>query len=137
MADTRTLAPRPDVSATTAGLFVVDVALIALFVVLGELQHNPGAVVERTPGTLVPFLIGWVLAALLAGIYTQPVLGDLRTAVVRTGLAWVGAVVVGQGLRATAVFPGDADPAFVAVSFGMGLALLLPWRAVVAYLLGS
>lgn len=137
MVDTRMLVQRPDVSATTAGLLIGDVAFITLFVVLGEFQHNPGAIVERTPGSLIPFLVGWMLAALLAGVYSWPVLTDPRTAVVRTGLAWVGAVVVGQGLRAMAVFPGEADPVFVAVSLGVGLVLLLPWRAVAGFLLGS
>lgn len=133
MADTRTLAPRPEFSPTTVGLLVGDVVLITLFVVLGELQHyDPELVPVRTPGTLAPFLIGWVLAALLAGVYARTVRGDVRTAVGRTALAWLGAVAVGQSLRATVLFPGDASPAFVAVSVAVGLALLLPWRAVAA-----
>lgn len=133
MADTRTLAPRPEFSSTTVGLLVGDVVLITLFVVLGELRHYaPELVPMRTPGTLAPFLVGWVLAALLAGVYARAVRADVRTAVVRTALAWVGAVAVGQSLRATASFPGAASPAFVAVSVVVGFAFLLPWRAVAA-----
>lgn len=133
MADTRTLAPRPERSATTVGLLLGDVALITLFVVLGEFRHHdPGMVPAQTPGTLVPFLVGWAVAALLAGVYARHVRTDVRAAVGRTALAWTGAVAVGQGLRATAAFPGDASPAFVAVSLAVGLVLLLPWRAVAA-----
>lgn len=137
MADTRTLAPRPDLSATTVGLFLGDAALITLFVVLGEIRHYDLALVPgRIPWTLTPFLVGWVLAGLVAGVYALPIRTEMRSAVVRTALAWFGAAVVAQAIRATAAFPGDAAPTFFLVSLGVGLALLLPWRAVVAARLG-
>ena len=129
------LRARIDASPTTFALALGDFALIALFVVLGELQHGydilarPGRVV----GTLIPFLVGWVLASVLAGVYAPTVYRSVRQTVARTVLAWVGAALVGQSLRATSLFHGDFALAFVLVSLGVGLVLLVPWRAVVAF----
>lgn len=133
MTDTRTLVPRPDLSPVTAGLVLGDVALIGLFVALGVVRHySVGLLPARLPGAVTPFLVGWLLASLLAGVYAPAVRRDRRRAVARTALAWVGAVAVGQSLRATSYFAGDAAPAFVVVSLVVGLALLVPWRAAVA-----
>lgn len=137
MADTRTFAPRPELSPVTAGLVLGDVALIALFVALGVVQHYSVALLPtRLPGALTPFLIGWLPASLLAGVYAPVIRRNRRRVVVRTALAWVGAVVVGQSIRATEYFAGDAAPTFVAVSLAVGLALLVPWRAAVATFAG-
>lgn len=123
--------PRPDLSIGTLALAVGDVVLITVFVGLGEIRHFPlEQALSRTPGTLVPFLGGWLVGALLLGVYTSDRMGDPRTAVWRTGLAWTVAVAIALGLRATPAIPGSAPPAFVAVSLGVGLALLVPWRVV-------
>ncbi len=127
---------RIDVSLATLALAFGDLALIALFVVLGELQHGYDILTEmgRVVGTAIPFFIGWVLVSVLVGVYAPAVYRVPRKAVLRTALAWVGAALVGQALRATSLFHGDFAPAFVLVSIGVGLFLLLPWRAVVAVL---
>lgn len=129
-----TVTERVDPTRATAVLAVVDLALVFLFVMLGEIQH--GYVPTRYPGrvlrTFAPFFLGWVLVSPLAGVYTRAARVEVRTALVRTAAAWVLAALVGQALRSTAIFHGDADPAFVAVSVLVGLALLVPWRVVVA-----
>lgn len=130
------LRARIDASQTTLALALGDFALIALFVVLGELQHgyDPFTETGRVAGTAIPFFIGWAVVSVLAGVYTPAVYRVPRNAVLRTALAWVGAALVGQALRATSVFHGDFAPAFVLVSIGVGLFLLLPWRVVIAVL---
>ena len=132
------LGGRIDVSGTTLGLAVGDLVLIGLFVVAGELQHGYSLTAQpgRIVGTALPFVIGWVVASVLAGVYTPAVYRAPRSAVVRTALAWVGAALVGQALRATALFHGDFALAFVLVSLGVGLVLLVPWRVAVAALAG-
>jgi hypothetical protein len=125
-----------DASPLTLAIALGDVALILLFVAVGELQHgydllaHPGRVV----GTALPFLIGWGVASVPAGVYAPQVYRSLRSAIARTGVAWVGAVLVGQALRATALFHGDFAVTFMLVSLGVGLVLLVPWRAAVGYL---
>jgi len=138
MPETRTLVPRPDLSPVTAALTLGDAALIALFVAMGVVRHSTvAALPSRLPGALAPFLVGWVVGALLAGVYAPAIRRDRRRAVVRTVLAWVVAVAVGQSLRATELFSGDAAPAFVVVSLVVGLVLLVPWRAAVATVAGQ
>ncbi|MEF8840781.1 MAG: DUF3054 domain-containing protein [Haloarculaceae archaeon] len=128
------LGGRVELSPLTAVLAGVDVLLLLTFVVLGEFSHFgvTATAFARTPGTAAPFLLGWVVAAPLAGVYAASVRGSVRAAALRTAAAWVGTVVVAQSLRSTAAFPGDLAPAFVVVSLVVGLVLLLPWRVVVA-----
>ena len=129
------LRARTDRSPRTLGVALGDLLLIGLFVVLGELQHGYDLVADapRVVGTALPFLVGWALVSILAGVYAPVVHRSVGTAAGRTALAWTGAALVGQALRATSVFPGGFARAFVLVSIGAGLALLVPWRAAVAY----
>jgi hypothetical protein len=115
-------------STTTLGVALADLFCILLFVALGELQHYGVAGLARVPMTAAPFVLGWALAAVALGLYGTAWLGSVRQAALRTAGAWVGAVAVGQAIRATAFVPGDAAPAFVIVSLVVGLALLVPWR---------
>lgn len=125
---------RIDRSWATLGLAVGDLLLIAVFVVAGELRHGYGLLAhpERVLGTAIPFFIGWVVVSILIGVYRRSVYTVPRTAALRTALAWVGAALVGQALRATELFHGTFAPAFLLVSLGVGLVLLVPWRAVAA-----
>jgi hypothetical protein len=130
------LRARIDASPGTLALALGDLALIALFVVLGELQHGYNLLAQsgRVVGTAIPFVIGWVLTSVVAGVYAPAVYRSVRSAVSRTALAWIGAALIGQALRATSLFHGDFALAFVLVSLGVGLVLLVPWRAAVAFL---
>lgn len=114
----------------TLVLALGDFALISVFIILGELQHgyNPLIEIDRVVGTALPFLIGWALTSVLTGVYMPAVYRSVRSVATRTTLAWVGAVLIGQALRATSLFPGGFALAFVLVSLGIGLALLVPWR---------
>ena len=129
------LGARIDRSPATLGLAVCDLALIAVFVVAGELQHGYDLLAQpgRVLGTALPFFIGWAVVSVFAGVYTRSVYRRPRTAALRTALAWIGATLIGQALRATALFHGEFAPAFLLVSLGVGLVLLVPWRTVVAF----
>lgn len=123
-------------SVTTMVLVLGDVAAIGAFVFLGEIRHYPFAVaVSRTPGTLVPFLVGWVVSAPLTGVYDGRIRRTRRVLALRTGIAWVGATVLAMTLRATPVFHGNADLTFALVAGVVGLGFVLPWRLLVATLL--
>ncbi|WP_255196327.1 DUF3054 domain-containing protein [Halorarius litoreus] len=122
--------PRLSPSRTTALVVVGDVVCIGLFSTLGVLQHNSGQVLTRVPEVAAPFLVGWALVGLLAGAFVTEALATPREAAARAAVAWLGADVVGQALRATSLFSGSFDPAFFLVSLFVTGTLLVCWRAV-------
>lgn len=115
-------------------LFLGDVLALTAFVVAGSVQHgqqpfaNPAVVGE----TLAPFLLAWLAVALLGGLYTAEAVLGVRRALARTVPAWLVAVLLGQGLRATPVFSGGTALAFVLVTLVVGGTLLVGWRVLVA-----
>lgn len=120
-------------STATLVLMAGDVLVIGLFVLLGEIRHYPVAVaMARTPGTLIPFIAGWLVTAWAAGLYGAVSREAGAVVAMRTGLAWVGATAIAMALRATPVFHGGADATFAVVAVGVGMVLLLPWRVVAA-----
>lgn len=120
-------------SAVFARLALGDLLAILAFVVLGERQHNvdPVANPDVVLGTLLPFLVGWIVFALLLGAYGSAAFdGEVAHSFARTAAAWLGADLLAQALRATETFRGDADPVFFLVAGSVGLALLFGWRLV-------
>lgn len=107
-----------------------DVALIALFVVVGQLSHdiNPVADPLRTADTLAPFLVGWAIVSLVYGAYSPRAFASAKAAAAVTGVTWVSAALVGQVLRGSSLFHGNFTVAFAIVSIVAGLVLLVPWR---------
>lgn len=126
MSDTAT--SRVAATPRTALLAVGDLALITLFVFLGQIEHGT----EGLLMTAAPFLIGWVLVAPLVGLYDGS-RRDVKSTIGLTAGAWVGAALIGQALRATEFFPGGLAIAFVIVSIVVGLVLLVPFRTLMAY----
>lgn len=129
------LGPRLSPSRTTGLLVVGDLLCIVLFSTLGVIQHDSGQLLTRVPEVATPFIFGWALVGLLAGTFVTDALATPREAAARAAVAWLGADVVGQGLRATSVFPGGFDPAFFLVSLFVAGALLVGWRTVASRLL--
>lgn len=129
---TSSLRTRIEPSSITALLAAGDLIAIAAFIVAGEISHgyDPVSDAGRIAGTLVPFLVGWILVSLAGSLYTRDAIADLRRAVFWTLPAWAVAVVIAQVLRSTPAFHGDAALAFALVSFGVGGVLLVFWRAI-------
>jgi len=127
---------RVDPSLTTAGLFVGDLLAMGTFVVVGEISHgiDPVANPALVADTFAPFLIGWLLFAIPAGVYSAAGRSDIKRAVAGTVAAWTGTVVVAQALRATAFFHGNAALTFAAVSLVVGGTFVLGWRAIAVFL---
>jgi len=113
---------------------LVDVALIAVFVLVGEVNHgiSPLESPLRVLGTFAPFLVGWVVVSVLLGTYRSRAFRSAKAAASVAGAAWISAALLGQLLRGTALFHGDLTLAFTIVSILVGLALLVPWRVLVA-----
>jgi len=125
---------RVDSVPAMVGLAVGDLLAITVFVVVGEISHgvDPVGQFDRVLGTLLPFLIGLGIVGIGGRLYTMHSIRSPGHAVSMILPAWVGAVIVAQLLRATAVFPGDAAITFAVVSVGVGGVLLISWRAIAA-----
>lgn len=106
-----------------------DLLAIFLFVLLGELQHG-GLTADRYAGALLPFLVGWLAVAPVVGAYGERVADSTRSAIVFAVAGWLGADFVGQVLRGTELFPGNADPQFFLVALLFGGLLLAALRFV-------
>jgi len=129
---------RVDRTGLSALVALGDVLLLALFVAFGEVSHGfpPWEFPIRAVEAFVPFLIGWLLAALVGGLYTADAWKFPLRAVSWTTPAWLIAVLIAMAIRAMPFVRGGVQPPFVAVSIVVGLALLVPWRMVVAMTYG-
>lgn len=126
---------RVEASGRTALLAVGDLVAVALFVLAGEFQHyDASRALSRAPETAFPFVVGLALAGTLAGMYGTRGRESGPSAGVRAMAGWVGAVVVGQALRATDYFHGDFSVAFFLVSLLVGGGLVVGWRITAARL---
>lgn len=119
---------RVEASTRTLGLALGDLAMIALFVLVGELRH--GGTLAGGLETVGQFLVGWLLVSVVAGVYGPRALEGPRQAVVRVVAAWVVAAITAQLVRLAMTPGGLVQPAFVAVSIGFGGAFLAAWRYV-------
>ncbi|WP_436925805.1 DUF3054 family protein [Halosimplex amylolyticum] len=134
----RAIRHRVDPAPFTALVALGDLVCIAAFVLLGvTVGHeaiDPLAQPGRVALTFLSFAVGWAVTSLAGGLYTVAARASVRAAIVRTVPAWIGAALVAQGLRSTAVFPGGVALTFFLVSVGVVLALLVPWRVAVSVL---
>jgi hypothetical protein len=102
--------------------FVVDVACIILFVVLGRRSHDEdGSFVSSTAGVAAPFLIALVVGWLLARGWRNP------TGLGTVGIVWVVTVALGMVLR-NLVFDRGTATSFVIVTSIVTFVLLFGWR---------
>jgi hypothetical protein len=126
-----------DVDAGTVRTFLLgDLLALSVFLLLGELRHgfHPLDVPVRVALVALPFLLSWVVLGSLAGAYSAGLADSPRALLATTLLGWLLADAAGQALRATGPLPGNADPAFFAVAFAFGAALLVLWRGARAVL---
>jgi len=126
--------PVPFTALVALGDLVCIAAFVLLGVTVGHESIDPVANPGRVAATVLTFAVGWAVTAPLAGLYAADTYGSAKRALARTVPAWVGAALVAQALRATAVVPGGAAVTFFVVSVVVTLALLVPWRLVVSAL---
>lgn len=119
------------------GIAAVDIVAIAGLVTYGYLHHsedplaNPLGALEP----ITPFLIGWAITALLAGLYARETYADPTRAVRYTALAWIAGANLGLIIRSSPLFEGGGAFPFNLVITGFGLVVLVLWRTAVAIVL--
>jgi len=115
---------------TLRTLVLGDLLVLAAFIVAGE--HHHGFPLTEVPGRValvaLPFLLGWLAFGSLFGAYSRGILDAPGALLATTLLGWTAADAFGQLLRGTEALPGNADPVFFAVMFGVGTLALLGWR---------
>ncbi len=122
------------------GVLAGDLLAVIGIVSVGLYQHH-GAAGFASPlsaaETITPFVVGWLLCAGLAGLYGTEVLTDLGTAARLSAVTTFAAVNIALVLRASPLFEGSATWPFNLVMTVTVLAVVVPWRLVVARLLGG
>ncbi|MDQ2051931.1 DUF3054 domain-containing protein [Natronolimnohabitans sp. A-GB9] len=110
-------------------LGVGDVALLAGLIVVGQLSHNVSPIEQplATLEAIAPFVIGWLVVAALAGLYTRSVAASVSQTARLATVTWLATANVGLLLR-QAVFGDTAVWPFPLVITGFGLLLLVGWR---------
>lgn len=129
VSDVRTADRTGSVDRETLVLGIGDVVLIAGLVVVGQLSHgtNPLAQPVTSLEAITPFVIGWLVVAVVAGVYARPVASSVTRVARLTTVTWIAAANVGLILR-QAVFADTAAWPFPLVMTGFGLLLLVGWR---------
>ena len=97
--------------------------MIVLFAALGRRTHDAGSPVGGTLIVAAPFMIGYLVSALLTGLWRAP------TSVVRVALTWAPGIALGMLLRRV-VFDRGTATAFVIVAFVTTAVLLIGSRLV-------
>ncbi len=110
-------------------LGVGDVGLLAGLVLVGQRSHgvNPLEQPIASLEAIAPFVIGWLVVAVLAGVYTHTVVSSVTRVVRLTTVTWIAAANVGLLLRQS-VFGDTAVWPFPLVMTGFGLLLIVGWR---------
>lgn len=96
-----------------------DLLAVFAFALVGTVTHG-SLTADRFAGVLLPFLVGWFVVTPFGGGYDEKVLESTRAALGYAAASWLGADFLAQLLRATAYFPGNADPIFFLVALAFG-----------------
>lgn len=100
----------------------VDIFIVVAFVAIGRRNHDENPGVSGLVDTAAPFVIGLVLAWLVAQVWKQPI-------ALRTGLLiWIGTVAVGMACRRLFFDEGTALSFVIVASVFLGT-FLNGWRA--------
>ncbi|WP_049984794.1 DUF3054 domain-containing protein [Halobellus rufus] len=124
------LARRIDASA--APLVAVDALALSAVLTVGVINHNGVEYLSTAPVgwllTLVPFLVGWAVAAPLVGAYSAGAAESAKAAIPLAVRAWVPGSIVGFALRASPLFSGGFQLSFGVVMFVTGGVALVVGR---------
>lgn len=129
---------RLDLSRWTALLAVGDLVALGGFVAAGQAHHtgaSPLAAPMELLGALAPFLVCWVLVALVGGLYTHDALLGPRRMLSWTVPAWVLGSIVALALRATSLFPGNVSGLFPFIAIVFGGVVVIGWRGIASALI--
>lgn len=114
----------------TLGLLLADLAILAVLVTYGYINHGGSPLSEPLGAfeTILPFAIGWILLAVLTGVYVRGVFQSPTRVAQLTFVAWLGAANVGLILRSSPLFDGGSAYPFNLIMTAIGVFFLGGWR---------
>ncbi|WP_380678078.1 DUF3054 domain-containing protein [Salinigranum sp. GCM10025319] len=108
-------------------LAVGDLVVLVALLSLGTANHNGVAYLTEQPVglalTLLPFVVGWLVAAPLIGAYSAGAAESAKAAIPLAIRSWVVADLIGIGLRV--VLPFDATGGLVSLAIFFGVTLVV------------
>lgn len=113
-----------------------DVIIFLIFSALGRSSHDrpPGAIpFSGVVSTAAPFILGWLIVALVLGAFKKAAVRDIRSAFLKAEGTWLIAGPVGLGLRALFLQRG-VPLSFAIVVMTTNFILLGLWRSLFAWL---
>ncbi len=118
----------------TAILVAGDIVALLIFAAIGRRSHGEaaglGAILE-VARTAAPFILGWMIAATLAGAYAPSRTRGPGAMLLTTLIGWTGGLVLGAVFRALMI--GRFSPvSFYVITFLVALLILGGWRGVFA-----
>ncbi|MGQ9926671.1 MAG: DUF3054 domain-containing protein [Chloroflexaceae bacterium] len=131
---TRLRAPSRRMAILVAG----DIVALLVFAAIGRRSHGeaagPGAILEVSR-TAAPFILGWLIAASLAGAYAPARTRGSGAMLLTTLIGWTGGLILGAVFRAIMI--GRFSPvSFYVITFLVALVILGGWRGVFALVEG-
>lgn len=123
---------------TTLLLAVGDVVLLAGLVLVGQLSHGVTPIEQPVTAlqTVAPFVLGWLVVAAIAGIYTRGVAASVPRTARTMAVTWIAAANVAFIVRRGIVGETVQWP-FPLVMTGFGLLVLVGWRVAYAVFASS
>ena len=118
-------------------LLLGDLAAITLFVFLGQQDHGTTDLNNPLLGLLrasFPFLITWIIVALIVGAYPPAAEISTRRVILRGLNAWLIAAPLGLLLRAYLLQRGTIPPIFMLLTLLIGGAFVLIWRLLFVFI---
>lgn len=111
-------------------LAVGDIVALVSLLVVGLLSHDTNPITEPVASleTMAPFLLGWIVLSVLAGIYDRTVATSVARTARLTTVTWFAAANVGLVVRSSPYFDGGVAWPFGLVMTGTGLIIMVGWR---------
>lgn len=129
------LADRVEFRAQTAILLAGDIGVICIFVLAGRAHHRAD-LLGAVP-TIVQFAVGWMIAGVLVGAYSDRAVASWKYGLSVPIIGWVFGVGIAHGIRVGMSPRNGIAPSFVLVSLVVGGGLLVVWRGIAVGLFGD
>ncbi len=123
-----------EVRNVTAILILGDMFMLYLFSMLGRMAHQEPLNFLAVSETTAPFVVGWLIAAVLVGAFKLENLTTIRDAIQKTALAWLIGVPLGLVIRAV-ILQRWFHWSFVLITMVGTLVLMMVWRMLYTVLL--